>query len=81
MVPLHTAVPVPLLFPVPVLVPVPIPVPIPDSGFRLFQKPVMRVHDHVSVSHATQMLVPVLVCDRKVRDLEYIIVREGFHCS
>ena len=20
-------------------------------------------------------------CDRKVRDLEYIIVREGFHCS
>ena len=34
-------VPVPLPFPVPVPLPVPISVPIPDSGFRLFQTPII----------------------------------------
>ena len=38
-VPLHINVPVPLLFPVPL--PVSIPITIPNSGFRLFQTPLI----------------------------------------
>ena len=30
---------------------------------------------------ASQVAYCSCACDRKVRDLEYIIVREGFHCS
>ena len=49
--------------------------------FSLVTFPVFLFTWHATDEVDNYRSISLLLCDRKVRDLEYIIVPEGFHCS